>query len=302
MSFTFVHDSKMMNGNSGDDVPMKEESDTPTKCQPNAAGDMKSNHLSNSEDASTISNDSNSPRSKPRSKNVVLESCGFEPIDEAALSNNLPTLQADENGVITIRLPFNLTVEMTYDENVRVIGKDFQMLSMKNGKQLGIIHPHGRILCNDYEVQAFFSEHPIIRAINRHCQLEEQSSKQKPLGLPPPLPYIFGLEPRPEANQMKPRRRGGQNRRNRRADALKGLEFRVLACQEEIFFNSSNMIETIHLNTRKRPSKMTGLKFPEVRLDSLNKLIHPINDNKPTDNKKMAACQLFDHSCKVRTS
>ncbi|KAI6207817.1 hypothetical protein M3Y96_00049200 [Aphelenchoides besseyi] len=291
MSFTSVHDSKMMNGNSGDDVQMKEECDGSTQCRPNAAGDMKSNHLSNSEEASTISNGSNSPRSKPRSKTVLLESCGFEPVDEAALNDNLPTLQADENGIITIRLPFNLTVEMTHDENVRVIGKDFQMLSMKNGKQLGLIHPHGRILCNDYKVQAFFSERPIVRAINRHSQPEEQSSKQKPLGLPPPLPFIFGLESRPEAHQMKMRRRGGQNRRNRRAETLKGLEFRVLVCQEEIFFNSSNMSETIHLNTRKRPNKIAGLKFPEVRMDTLNKLMHPINDSKPTDNKKMAACQ-----------
>ncbi|KAI6204750.1 hypothetical protein M3Y94_00712900 [Aphelenchoides besseyi] len=189
------------------------------------------------------------------SKTPIIEPCGFEAADET-VKNELPSLQPSARGVITIRLPFELTVEVTANEDVRVIGKHFQMLAMKNANQLGILHPNGRVFCDENEVHAAFSEVPFFtpkHSLTKTIGQKVESSR-----------YIS-------------------------ADQPDGLKFQAILRQNEIFFHSSMMSETVHMTGRKRPSKTVGVAFPEVKLDTLSKLIHGVEE-KPTM-KKLRQCE-----------
>ncbi|KAI6210103.1 hypothetical protein M3Y96_00292100 [Aphelenchoides besseyi] len=195
------------------------------------------------------------PPAVEAAKTPVIESCGFEAADEA-VKNAIPSLQPSGRGVITIRLPFGLTVEVTNNEDVRVIGKQFQMLSMKNGNQLGILHPNGRVFCDENEVHASFSE--VSYFTSKHSLMKTIGQKVK-------------------------------SSRFISADKPDGLKFQAILRQNEIFFHSSMMSETVHMTGRKRPSKTAAVAFPEVKLDTLSKLIHG-TEEKPTM-KKLRQCE-----------
>ncbi|KAI6210176.1 hypothetical protein M3Y96_00299900 [Aphelenchoides besseyi] len=196
------------------------------------------------------------PPAVEAAKTPVIESCGFEAADEA-VKNAIPSLQPSGRGVITIRLPFGLTVEVTNNEDVRVIGKQFQMLSMKNGNQLGILHPNGRVFCDENEVHASFSE--VSYFTSKHSLMKTIGQKVK-------------------------------SSRFISADKPDGLKFQAILRQNEIFFHSSMMSETVHMTGRKRPSKTAAVAFPEVKLDTLSKLIHG-TEEKPT---MKSYCEVID--------